>query len=137
MVAGEEARAMSSTGRHIVIAGGSFAGLGAAYTLRERLPATDRITLVSPSDQFVFAPSLVWAVLGRSLVHSTFALEPALKAKGIDFIHSEVWGIRGTMRTVDTEKGQLEYDRLVIATGGRPDSDTIPGLAGDKRAAGW
>jgi sulfide:quinone oxidoreductase len=79
---------MTGNGRHVVIAGGSFAGLGAAYTLRERLRPNDRITLVSPSDQFVFAPSLVWAALGRPLVHSTFALEPALQAKHIDFIRS-------------------------------------------------
>jgi NADPH-dependent 2,4-dienoyl-CoA reductase/sulfur reductase-like enzyme len=128
---------MSETGRHVVIAGGSFAGLGAAYTLRERLHPNDRITVVSPSDQFVFAPSLVWAVLGRPLVHSTFALEPALKAKGIEFVRSQVWSVRPGDRTVQTDAGELRYDRLMIATGGHPDNLTIPGLAGDGRAASW
>lgn len=128
---------MVETGRHVVIAGGSFAGLGAAYTLRERLRANDRITLVSPSDQFVFAPSLVWAALGRPLVHSTFALQTALKRKGIDFVQSHVWGVHPSQRTVQTDGGELSYDRLVIATGGHPDSFTIPGLAGEQRAASW
>ncbi|HEX6507685.1 MAG TPA: FAD/NAD(P)-binding oxidoreductase [Chloroflexota bacterium] len=128
---------MTENGRHVVIAGGSFAGLGAAYTLRERLRPDDRVTVVSPSDQFVFAPSLVWAVLGRPLVHSTFALEPALRGKGISFIHSAVWSVRPADRTVQTDGGELTYDRLVIATGGHPDSVTIPGLAGDSRAASW
>lgn len=128
---------MSEIGRHVVIAGGSFAGLGAAYTLRERLKANDRVTVVSPSDQFVFAPSLVWAVLGRPLVHSTFALEPALKRKGIDFVRSQVWSVQPADRTVQTDGGELRYDRLVIATGGHPDSLTIPGLAGEGRAASW
>jgi sulfide:quinone oxidoreductase len=128
---------MTENGRHVVIAGGSFAGLGAAYTLRERLRPDDRVTLVSPSDQFVFAPSLVWAALGRPLVHSTFALEPALQAKRIDFIRSPVWSVRPVDRTVQTNAGPLTYDRLVIATGGHPDSATIPGLAGESRAASW
>jgi len=110
---------------------------GAAYTVRERLNANDRVTVVSPSDQFVFAPSLVWAVLGRPLVHSTFALEPALKRKGIDFVRSQVWSVQPADRTVQTDGGELRYDRLVIATGGHPDSLTIPGLAGEGRAASW
>jgi sulfide:quinone oxidoreductase len=133
----EEGRDLTETGRHVVIAGGSFSGLGAAYTLRARLRPNDRVTLVSPSDQFVFAPSLVWAALGQPLVHSTFALEPALKAKGIGFVRSPVWGVRPADRTVEIDGGQLQYDRLVIATGGHPDSLTIPGLAGKSRAASW
>jgi NADPH-dependent 2,4-dienoyl-CoA reductase/sulfur reductase-like enzyme len=128
---------MTENGRHVVIAGGSFAGLGAAYTLRNRLHPNDRVTVVSPSDQFVFAPSLVWAALGRPLVQSTFALEPALKAKGIGFVRSPVWSVRPADRTVQTDGGHLTYDRLVIATGGHPDSVTIPGLAGESRAASW
>ena len=128
---------MAESGRHVVIAGGSFAGLGAAYTLRERLRPNDRVTVVSPSDRFVFAPSLVWAALGRPLVHSTFALEPALKAKHIDFMRSPVWQVRPAERTVETDSGTLTYDRLVIATGGHPDSTTVPGLAGESRAASW
>ena len=52
-------------GRHVVVAGGSFAGLGAAYTLRQALRAEDRVTVVAASEEFVFAPSLIWATLGR------------------------------------------------------------------------
>jgi sulfide:quinone oxidoreductase len=123
--------------RHVVVAGGSFAGLGAAYVLRQALRPEDRLTVVSSSAQFVFAPSLVWAALGRPLVHSSFALEPAMQAKGIDFIHSPVRRVEANGRLVETDDGQLRYDRLVIATGGHPDSTTIPGLAGESRAANW
>lgn len=126
-----------ATGRHVVVAGGSFAGLGAAYTLRAALNPDDRITVISPSAQFVFAPSLVWAALGRSLVHSSFALEPALQAKRIDFVHSHVRRVSADDHVVETDHGQFTYDRLVIATGGHPDSITIPGLAGEFRHASW
>lgn len=123
--------------RHIVVVGGSFAGLAAAYTLRRRLPPEDRITVISQSGHFTFAPSLVWAALGQPLLHSSFALEPALAAHGIEFVRSHVREVRAGERTVVTEEGEATYDRLLIATGGRPDPSSVPGLAGEFRSASW
>jgi sulfide:quinone oxidoreductase len=131
---------MSSTqtsGRHVVVVGGSFAGLGAAYTLRDRLHPTDRVTLVSANGQFIFAPSLVWAALGQPLLNSSFSLDAALTAKGIDFIRATVHEVRPADHVVVAGEEELRYDRLVIATGGRPDTSSIPGLAGEFRSAGW
>jgi sulfide:quinone oxidoreductase len=124
-------------GRNVVVVGGSFAGLGAAYRLRERLRPTDRVTLVSQSERFTFAPSLIWAALGQPLLHSSFALEPALSAKGIEFIPSHVREVRVADHVVITDKEELPYHRLVVATGGRPDPNAVPGLAGEFRAASW
>ncbi len=126
-----------SHSRHVVIAGASFAGLGAAYELRERLRPDDRITVISPTETFVFAPSLVWAALGRPSLHSTFALEPALGAKNITFMRSSVREVRVPEHVVRTDEDEVPYDKLIIATGGRPDTLTIPGLAGVSRAASW
>lgn len=120
--------------RHVVVAGAGFAGLGAAFTLRRRLRPTDRVTVVEPSGQFLFAPSLIYAVLGKPLVHSSFALEPALRSKGIEFVRSHVREVDLEQKRVTTDDGRLDYDRLVIATGGRPDPEAVPGLAGEFRA---
>lgn len=127
----------STRGRHVVVAGGGFAGLGAAYTLRRRLRPEDRVTVIAPSDRFVFAPSLVWAVLGRSLYHGSFALAPALRRKGIAYRPSTVRQVRADAHVIVTDDAELSYDRLIIATGGRPDSAAIPGLAGEFRSAHW
>ncbi len=126
-----------SSARHVVIAGASFAGLGAAYTLRERLRPEDRVTVIAPNDSFTFAPSLVWAALGRSSVHSRFALEPALRRKNIEFIQSGVREVDAAGHTLRTDSDLVSYDKLVVATGGRPDTTSIPGLAGEFRAASW
>lgn len=126
-----------SRGRHVVVAGGGFAGLGAAYTLRRRLRPEDRVTLIEPSGRFVFAPSLVWAVLGRSLYHGSFAREPALRKHGIAYRRSTVREVRVDAHVVVTDEGEMPYDRLLIATGGRPDTTAIPGLAGEFRSAHW
>src|SRR5947209_15105907 len=92
-----------SSGRRIVVVGGSFAGLGAAYTLRRRLGASDRVTLISTSGQFVFAPSLIWTVLNRKHTHHTFALEPALSARGVEFVRARVREVRVDDRALLTD----------------------------------
>lgn len=125
------------TGRHVVIAGGSFAGLAAAYTVRAALRPDDRVTVVAPTPHFVFAPSLVRAALGERLLHSSFQLDAALAAKNIDYIHASVRDVRTDEQVVRKNEGELHYDRLIVATGGRPDTATIPGLAGELRVASW
>lgn len=127
----------TETGRHVVIAGGSFAGLAAAYTVRAALRPDDRVTVVAPNTHFVFAPSLVRTALGESLLHNSFQLDAALAAKDIDYIHSSVRDVRADEHIVRTDDGELHYDRLIIATGGRPDTSTIPGIAGEFRQASW
>lgn len=127
----------TGSGRHVVVAGGSFAALGAAYTVREALPPTDRVTVVAPNHFFVFAPSLVWAALGASPAHSSFPLEAALAAKGIEFINDHVRAVGIEDHMVRTDGSKLYYDRLIVATGGRPDTEAIPGIAGEFRQASW
>lgn len=123
--------------KRIVVVGGSFAGLGAAFTLRQRLPADCRVTLISPSSTFVFAPSSIWTAFGRSTSRNTFLLDSVLRRKGIEFVRSYVREVRPDAHVVRTDDGEISYDRLIIATGGRPDSSSIPGLAGEFRAAHW
>lgn len=127
----------TGTGRHVVIAGGSFAGLAAAYTVRAALRPEDRVTLVAPNTHFVFAPALVRAALGEPLLHNSFQLDAALAAKDIEYRHGSVRDVRVDDHLIRTDDGEFGYDRLIIATGGRPDTSTIPGLAGEFRLASW
>jgi sulfide:quinone oxidoreductase len=125
----------SNGGRRIVVAGGGFAGLGAAYTLRQQLQPRDTVLVIEPSGHFVFAPSLVWAALGRPLIHSSFPLRPILEAHDIAYLRSHVRGVDVQAHIVRTDDDRIRYDKLVIATGGRPDASTIPGLAGEFQTA--
>jgi sulfide:quinone oxidoreductase len=127
----------TSTGRRVVIAGAGFAGLGAAHTLRQLLSPNDRVTVVASTGHFVFSPSLVWTPFGRSSFSASFDLESSLAAHGIAFLQAPVREVRLEDRVVVSERQELPYDRLLIATGGRPDSSAIPGLAGEFRHASW
>jgi len=87
---------------NIVIIGGSFGGLTAAYHLRRHLkPDQARITLIAKDPRFVFIPSLPWVAMGqRSIDDISFALAPALARKRIDFVCQPVQRIdAGTKRS--------------------------------------
>jgi sulfide:quinone oxidoreductase len=126
-----------SEGAHVVVVGGGFAGLGAAFTLRKRLPEHDRITVVAPSPFFIFSPSLIWTPFSRSITDASFELGPALNEMGIELVTSYVRKVDVAGKTLTTDDGEMHFDRLVITTGGRPDTERIPGLAGEFRSASW
>ena len=126
-----------ATANHIVIAGASFAGLSAAFTLRKRLGSEFRITVIDPATQFTFKPSLVDDALGHPALRSSFPLEPALNRRNIRFLQSHVRQVDPDNRRLDTDATQITYGRLLIATGGRPDPAAVPGTAGEFRASGF
>ena len=117
----------------MVVAGGSFAGLAAAFTLRERLEPADRVTVVHPSGTFFFKPSLVGAALGRSVARASFDIGPALLSKGISYQRSTLRRVDIEAKRVETDDGEVAYDALIIATGGRPNTQGVLGAAGEFR----
>lgn len=122
---------------HTVVAGAGFAGLGAAFTLRRLIGPAHKITVVDPRSRFVFAPSLLAAALGRPAFQAGFELEPVLHARGVDFVRSALRSVDVEKQTVLTDAGPLAFDRLLIATGGTPDPDAVPGVAGEWRQSSF
>ena len=45
--------------KRVVVVGGSFGGINAAYELRRRLPRDAEITVISRDAAFTFTPSLL------------------------------------------------------------------------------
>ncbi len=50
--------------KRVVVVGGSFGGVNAAYELRCRLPQDAEITVISRDAEFTFIPSLPWVIMG-------------------------------------------------------------------------
>lgn len=117
----------------IVVLGGSFGGLTAAFELKRLLGKTADITLLSDTDKFVFIPSLPWLAMGwRKPEDITVPLKPILERKGITFIHEEVKGVDAEPSKVVTASKEIPYDYLVIATGPFLAFEEVPGLGPDK-----
>jgi sulfide:quinone oxidoreductase len=113
----------------ILVIGGSFGGLTAAFELRRLLKKEHEIMLVCDQKKFVFIPSLPWLCMGwvkeKDIV---LDLKNILESKGIKFIHSEAKKIDPEKKVVSTSDGELPYDYLVIATGAALNFEAIPGL---------
>ena len=72
----------------ILVLGGSFGGLTAAFELKRLLGKRAEITVVSEDDSFVFIPSLPWLAMGwRKAGDITLPLKPILDKKDIAFLH--------------------------------------------------
>jgi sulfide:quinone oxidoreductase len=113
----------------ILVLGGSFAGLTAAFHLKRALKNRAQVTVVARQEQFVFIPSLIWIVPGwRKPSQITFDLRCALQPKGIRFVHARADRIEPDRNRIITDAGEFDYDYLIIATGPHFDWDAVPGM---------
>lgn len=101
------------------IIGSGFAALTAAKQLRKRQPQA-RIQLVSPHNELVYYPSLIWLPAGlRKPADLVVKLTHFFARHNIEWIEASVTGVTSGGRTVETSAGTLHNDGLIIASGGR------------------
>ena len=119
-----------SIGKHrIVIVGGSFGGMNAAYRLRRELGDRADLTLISAEADFTFIPSLPWVMMGwRRPEAVKVPLAGALARRGIRFVNERATAIDPVAQSVTTAGGHtFGYDHLVLATGADLDWSNVPG----------
>ncbi len=121
----------------VLVLGSNFGGLTAALAVKAELGDDVEVTVVAPSEHFVFTPSLIWVPFGkRSFEDISFRVDPTLDAHGIQFVHEAAVAIDPARRTVTTSSTTvLPYDHLVVATGYRNDLTTVPGIGPDGHAS--
>lgn len=116
--------------KKVLVLGSNFGGLTAALEVKRELHGDVDVTVVSPSERFLFTPSLIWLPFGkRSADEITFRVAPTLEHHDIDFVHSAATRIDAEAHVVHLASGRaLSYDYLVVATGYRNDDDVVPGF---------
>ncbi len=113
----------------VVVLGSNFGGLTASLAVRHELDGDVDVTVISPSDQFVFNPSLIWLPFGKRTPQDvTFPVAPTLYEHGIDFVHRAAEVIHTDQHVVSAGDRDYPYDYLVIATGYKNNFDVAPGL---------
>jgi sulfide:quinone oxidoreductase len=113
----------------ILILGGGVGGVATARALRRRLPASHRVVLVDRERHHVFAPSLLWLMVGKRTAGAITRPLAALARKGIDVRTGSVEHIDPDRRIVTVAGQAIEADYLVIALGAELAPEAIPGLA--------
>ncbi|MEU5953365.1 FAD-dependent oxidoreductase [Streptomyces sp. NPDC047525] len=113
--------------RRVVIVGAGMAGVQTAVALRERGFA-GAVTLIGAEPHQPYdRPPLSKAVLLGKAEGSAFDID--FEALGIELsLGHEVTGVRPDDHELDTERGPVPYDALVIATGAQP--ILLPGASG-------
>lgn len=115
---------------HIVILGGGFGGISAALEIRSKLSTSQaRVTVVDKKDWFMVGFAKLWIIRGtRTFEESTAPLEN-LSKRDIGFVKAEILEINTIQKHVETSKGQLSFDYLVVAMGAHLEPSRIAGLA--------
>lgn len=116
-------------GKTILILGGGIGGIVAASRLRKGLSREHRVVLIEREEQYVFAPSFLWLMVGlraRDKIVRSFA---SLKRQGVERIRGEITRIDPARREVEVNGKVLTGDYLVLALGAELAPETIPGLA--------
>ncbi len=119
-----------SAPKTIVILGGGVGGVVAARELRKRLPRQHRVVLVDREREHLFAPSLLWLMVGLREADSIKRPLKRLERKGIEVRLGEVEKIDPEARRVTVAGETLEADYLVVTLGAELAPETVPGLAG-------
>jgi len=124
------ARATKPPIGRVVVIGGGYAGATVAKYLRLWSLGSIEVVVVEPNSQFVSCP-LSNLVLGgsKSINDLTFGYD-ALKANhGIKWVQDTVTAIDASAKKVTMLRGELSYDRLVVAPGVDFNYNTLPTLA--------
>jgi sulfide:quinone oxidoreductase len=108
-----------SANAKLTVLGSGFAALTAVKQLRKRNP-TAEITVISPSAEFVYLPSIIWIPAGmRQGSDLRINLDNFFSKNRVKHIAARVLGITDDGRQVLTDNGSYDNDGLIIASGGR------------------
>ncbi|HXH14074.1 MAG TPA: FAD-dependent oxidoreductase [Alphaproteobacteria bacterium] len=112
----------------ILILGGGFGGLEAAFYVRHKAGDAVTLTLISDHDNFLFKPNTIYIPFGEDPETFKMPLSPAMQRKDIALIRAKVHAIHPDHKKVETDAGDVSYDKLVVATGAAMRPSEIPGL---------
>jgi NADPH-dependent 2,4-dienoyl-CoA reductase/sulfur reductase-like enzyme len=114
----------------VVVIGGGYAGATVAKYLRLWSLGSIEVLVVEPNSQFVSCP-LSNLVLGgsKSINDLTFGYDALKTNHGIKWVQDTVTAVDTSVKKVTMLRGELSYDRLIVAPGVDFNYDALPMLA--------
>jgi sulfide dehydrogenase [flavocytochrome c] flavoprotein chain len=113
----------------VVIIGGGYAGATAAKYIRLWSLGNIEVVVIEKSSQFVSCP-LSNLVLGgsKSINDLSFGYDLLQKNHGIQWVSDEVTAINAETKKISMKRGEMHYDRLILAPGIDFDYSKLPQL---------
>src|SRR3989344_5408041 len=118
-----------SQARTVLILGAGVGGVVAANRLRELLPKQDKIVVIDRERDHLFAPSLLWLMIGDRKPEKIMRPLERLSRKGITVIHGEIEKLDPNSRSVTVQGRTYIGDAMIVALGTDYNEGAIPGLA--------
>jgi len=117
---------------HVVVIGGGYAGTTAAKYIRMWSANNIAVTVIEQSSQFVSCP-LSNLVLGgsKSINDLTFSYDAVQKNHDINWVQDTVTAINPDAKKVTMKRGDISYDKLIVAPGVDFTYDALPNLASE------
>ena len=114
---------------NVVIVGGGFGGLEAAFSLRNLLRPPAEITLIDRHGYHSFTPSIHEIISGKVRPEAIrIPLAVVLKPAGINFVQDEAMSVDTGKRQVIARNSTLSYDYLVLSSGAENNFYGVPGV---------
>jgi NADH dehydrogenase len=111
----------------VVIAGAGYAGLASVRTLaREK---NVRVVLINKHAYHLLQFQLHEAAVNKIDVDTLTLPIAEVLPREVEFIKAPITGFDFKTRSVHTDQGDFDYDRLIIALGSQPATFNIPGLS--------
>ncbi len=129
LISGCVTREKKPTLGRVVVIGGGYAGTTAAKYIRMWSANSIDVVVIEKSSQFVSCP-LSNLVLGgsKSINDLTFGYDLVKKNHGVEWVNDEVTEIDALNKKVSMKRGEISYDRLIIAPGIDLIYDSLPNL---------
>jgi sulfide dehydrogenase [flavocytochrome c] flavoprotein chain len=138
------ARASKPPLGRVVIIGGGYAGLTAAKYIRLWSLGNIETVVIEKSTQFVSCPLSNLVLGGSKSIHDlTFGYDLVKRNHNVKIVNDEVTAIDSAAKKVTMKRGEITYDRLIIAPGVDFIYDKLPNLEAAQEAiphawkAGW
>lgn len=114
--------------KHVVIAGGGFAGLHLARKLRKNKDIS--VTVINPTPDFRYSPALYRAVVGFKMGIAKIPIDWALlDCPNAILKVATVTGLNADEKSIITDRGEIiAYDQVVFALGAKTTFFGIKGL---------
>ena len=104
---------------NITIIGSGFAALTAVQRVRAQR-SDAKITLISPTEELIYYPSLIWVPTGKRRGEQLrVPLAHFFKRMNLTHVKAQVTGLSEQGRVVHTSAGEIRNDGLIIGSGGR------------------
>lgn len=115
--------------RTALVLGAGIGGITAARALRRQLPAGDRVVVVEREREHVFAPSLLWHIVGDRAPADFTRPIATLEKMGIELVTGDIVRLDPTAPGVEVGGRTLAGDAMIVALGADFAPEAVPGLA--------